>query len=148
MAWPAGPPSLPMDLAAPAMAGPAALVTRDRPWAALFAVSLAAAAAFSAVVLAFSAAVLWRRRAASCLKTGERSIGRVSDMGAAIVIRESSVRRRGRGIEGRRRLRRARTTARERRMKAGINSIEGERKKLGTGSLGWTDALSLFGSRC
>lgn len=62
-------------LAAPASAGPAAEVTRDRPWAALdwtfWAVSLAASAAFLAC--AEAASVVWKRRAAKrrfCLRRG------------------------------------------------------------------------------
>jgi hypothetical protein len=62
-------------LAAPARAGPAAEVTRDRPWAALdwtsWAVSLVALAAFLAC--AEAASVVWKRRAAKrrfCLRRG------------------------------------------------------------------------------
>lgn len=62
-------------LAAPASAGPAAEVTRDRPWAALdwtfWAASLVASAAFFAC--AEAASVLWKRRAAKrrfCLRRG------------------------------------------------------------------------------
>ena len=74
MTLPVRPPILPRapvtPLAAPAMAGPAALVTRDRPWEALLAVSLAAA-------VAFSVDVLWNRREAR-RRAGERSIGRAA----------------------------------------------------------------------
>lgn len=79
---PVRPPTLPSALAAPfaalaapASAGPAAEVTRDRPWAALdwtfWAASLVASAAFFAC--AEAASVLWKRRAAKrrfCLRRG------------------------------------------------------------------------------
>lgn len=75
MTLPVRPPIFPRavvrPLAAPAIAGPAAVVTRDKPSFALDAVSLAAS-------VAFWAAVLSDRRAAR-RRTGERSIGRASD---------------------------------------------------------------------
>ena len=81
ISFPVRPPSLPSvlptPLAAPAMAGPAALVTRERPWDALAVVSLATSAAFWVVVLS-------KRRVAICLKAGERSMGRARDMVEAI----------------------------------------------------------------
>jgi hypothetical protein len=82
ISFPVRPPSLPnvplTPLAALAMAGPAALVTRERPWDALAVVSLAASAAFWVVVLS-------KRRVAICLKAEERSMGRARDMVEAMV---------------------------------------------------------------
>lgn len=73
---PAGPPILfkvlPTPLAAPAMAGPAALDTLLSPWLALLADSLAAS-------VAFSVEVDWKRRVAR-RRVGERRARRAADM--------------------------------------------------------------------
>lgn len=82
---PAGPPILfkvlPTPLAAPAMAGPAALDTLLSPWLALLADSLAAS-------VAFSVEVDWKRRVAR-RRVGDRRARRAADMMGEGVFRSS-----------------------------------------------------------
>ena len=95
MTLPVRPPSFPRvlvtPLAAPMMAGPAALVTRERPSEAFAVVFFAVSAAFCAALLV---EVLSRRRVATRRRIGERSMGRVRDIDIveAIVCRLRCVR--------------------------------------------------------